>query len=225
MYSLHPNLKINIKNNLNILSSTFDVYETMTDVLNANYDGHQRNLSNRGLSQLYPIPKNRTCKSAGIPNHYCTCLKQIRIAENHPLAIEGAKFLVDQLNTILRNYSDVCRIISISKILYVRKISIDNRVKFGVNSYKIAKQWEGPKFENKTKSRFADVTKTVEKLEIGIETEPFSAQFEALIQSEIKSSGRKSWSVDGTISRINKYDGLSNCVDDKNIRKYCSCKV
>lgn len=75
-YELHPQIENNIDGNKNILCSNFDVYETMIDIVNANYEGRQRKISSKGQSQLYPLPKQRTCKSASIPDHYYTVSKK-----------------------------------------------------------------------------------------------------------------------------------------------------
>lgn len=64
-YAKYPHILKNLKMNEAILSSHFDTYETLMDILNENFNGSQRPWQARGLSQLYPIPANRTCKRAG----------------------------------------------------------------------------------------------------------------------------------------------------------------
>lgn len=50
---------------------------------------------------------------------------------------------------------------------------------------------------------------------------PSKAQLEATIRCD---EGPESFSIIGSISRINKYGNQSYCVSDSNLRKYCFCK-
>lgn len=60
-------------------------------------------------------------------------------------------------------------------------------------------------------------------IKLGIETQPNNATFEALL----KSGGDHNmiWTVIGDVSRLSMYKGLSDCMNDKFLRKYCSCKI
>lgn len=219
-YRKHPHLKYNIENNMNLLSSSFDVYETLQDILNENYNEYQRNFNSRGLSQLYPVPKNRTCKSAGIPQHYCTCLKEKILNNTNALAIDAARHLVKHLNFILTNFSDLCQVITFSKLLYAKEVDYEQKLKSNIHSYTNAKLFD----TGKTISRLTRGL-TIETLEIGLETNPFKARFEAMLKSDISIFRVKTWKLLGGISRISKYEGLSDCINDKSLRKICSCKI
>lgn len=216
-YKSHPNINKSIDGNKNILSSSFDVYETMKDILDANYEGIQRKVTSRGQSQLYPILKNRTCSAAGIPNHYCTCVKEKPLNVSNDMVADCALTLVDNLNAILKNVSDICYEIKLSKILYATQIDFDDKLKNGVKSYKSSKIYESS-MKNKSKS---DV---VEKIRIAIETEPFEASFEAMMRNVKTKNGSTTWSLESGISRTNGYSGLSECVKTKQLQKLCSCK-
>lgn len=98
----YPRLATALDKNQQRLTTHFDIYETLVDVLNGNFHGNQRNLGSRGLSLLYKIPANRTCKIAGIPQHYCACTEALSINVDNPAVIGAAKFLVDYINELLR---------------------------------------------------------------------------------------------------------------------------
>lgn len=208
-FTLHPQLKENMEKNSEVLSSSFDVFETLQDVLNSNFDGIQRGWNSRGQSQLYPLSKNRTCKSAGIPNRYCTCIKSTLLSPNSSIYFDVADAFVTHLNFVLKNVSDICHQIKLKKILFVSKLDSDDALN-------VAKYFDGfAKYDK----RSALPKTVVRKFQIGIETQPNRATFETLM----KFNGSH-WTAEGGISRTSKYAGLSDCVNDKELRKYCSCK-
>ncbi|RUS82287.1 hypothetical protein EGW08_009965, partial [Elysia chlorotica] len=72
----YPELIKTLKINQNRLSSHYDVYETMKDILFLK--GHKRpegTVQERGISLFREIPKARTCRNAGIPDEFCACGK------------------------------------------------------------------------------------------------------------------------------------------------------
>lgn len=220
-YRLHPNIEANLKYNENLLTTSFDVYETLKDISEANYDGVQRRSGSRSLSQLYPLPKNRTCRNAGIPDHFCACAKETVIDKYSALAQKLGNFLIDYLNALLmQNGTNMCRNITLTKIEFVQMVDFDEKVKQGVKNYDEVREME-EKMINKTfeKSRFP------KSYRISVDTEPFGAKFEALIRVIItKETDSTIMEMDGTVSRTNSYKGLSDCIEDPVLRKYCSCK-
>lgn len=214
-YRKYPNIKANLQQNTELLSSSFDVYETLQDILNCNYNDRQRRYSSRGQSHLYPLPKDRTCNQAGIPDHYCTCTIETQMNINDTLVVESANFLVNYLNHILKNVSDICSKIYLTKILFAKVVDVDEKVKKGIRNLVEAMDHDAGYEVRKSTSVYKQVR-------IGIETHPNRALFEALLRKEI--FGKKLWSLSGTISRYSTYSGLSDCVNDRHLRKYCSCK-
>lgn len=216
-YEKHPHIEKNIEENAEILSSSYDVYETLTDILNANWhNGSQRDAHNRGQSQLYPLPKNRTCNQAGIPDHYCTCSIGTDLPLNDTLVEEGANFLAQYLNFLLRNVSDICHNITLKKILFAKSVEVNDKVKHGVHNREEILQYKAGKLENK-------IFVVTKEIRIAIETHPHKAMFDVLLRKQDDGQS-KSWSVVGRISRSSRYRGLSDCVHDRDLRKYCSCR-
>lgn len=196
------------------------MYETLKDILDGNYEGTQRNLCSRGLSQLYPLPYNRTCASAGIPDHYCTCIKETPLNTELELVVRGAEYLVNTLNSYLADVVSLCHIIRLKRIIFVNELDYDKKVKQGVNSFDAAREAERKNFTNTTVKELQEAS-----FRFAIETDPFNAQFEALTKVQLKNNEFSNWKVIGSVSRINSYKGLSDCMDDAQLRKYCSCKV
>lgn len=221
-YKSHPKIKENLHKNSKVLSSTFDIYETLRDILDGNYEGSQRVLNSRGLSQLYPIPRNRTCSDAGIPDHYCTCIRDTPMNVDHPLSKSGAEYLVNYLNSILTNSTTLCQKIFLTRILFFRMIDYDEKVKQGVKAYEAARKLEEKAADLSSQS---STNSSIRSFRFGIETEPFNAQFEAVLNANFSNDDSGlTWQVEGTVSRMNSYKGLSDCIKDVNLRKYCSCK-
>ncbi|GFO32785.1 hypothetical protein PoB_005929000 [Plakobranchus ocellatus] len=70
----YPQLISTHKINQNSLSSHFDVYETIRDLLYLkNLPRKNGSQKERGISLFREIPRERTCDNAGIPGEFCAC--------------------------------------------------------------------------------------------------------------------------------------------------------
>lgn len=215
-YKKYPHIERNLNRNSEILSSTFDTYETFLDILNINFEGEQRNISNRGQSQLYPLPKNRTCNQAGIPDQYCSCVDEEHLDNDDPLVVQGAYFVVSTLNEILSGVADICQKIDLHRISYA------NRVGFT----KAKTLSEGTKSSvNETLEKLKSKLGLSQNIKIQFESMPFKAVFQALVKiTNFDDRTKKEFSVIGDIIRVSKYAGLSDCINDRRLRMYCPCK-
>lgn len=75
--SKYPEKYKNLKENSKKLTSTFDVYMTLQDILHLSTKNHNISKSKacpHCYSLFSDIPGNRSCKQAGIPELWCTCL-------------------------------------------------------------------------------------------------------------------------------------------------------
>ncbi|KAJ8938629.1 hypothetical protein NQ314_011409 [Rhamnusium bicolor] len=75
----YPTKHANFKKNANKLTSTYDLYMTLQDILNMSVDKFHYNISSsmactKCSSLFSEIPENRTCEDAGIPVEWCTCI-------------------------------------------------------------------------------------------------------------------------------------------------------
>ena len=86
-------------------SQNFDVYKTLLDIVHGTYRRNsQGKLTNEpGISLLEPIPGNRTCKEAGVPSQWCTCVKLVHMPVNSPRVILSAIRLVKAINKELES--------------------------------------------------------------------------------------------------------------------------
>ncbi|GAB6030796.1 hypothetical protein CHUAL_007643 [Chamberlinius hualienensis] len=192
-----------VRQNRHRLITTFDLHETLKDILNCDYATVERMKFQpeirRGISLFKPISANRTCDDAGIPSVYCACkAPMIDLTNNSYEAKRLATLLVKQINNFTENVRDICakfvlrNIISFKKYLFQSIASTQFSSSIIRNSHVIA-----------------------------ITVEPGKAQFEATIQYDTQTS---SYIVNKDIRRVNKYGNTSYCITyDDYLRSICYC--
>ncbi|XP_059060605.1 uncharacterized protein LOC131853648 [Achroia grisella] len=102
----------NIKLNSKRLTTPFDIHATLSDLIDLENIENDKIKSreemsygyNRGISLFLPIPSNRTCKIAGIKDHWCTCQRDKKIPNNSAKAVAASKHLLKYLNKILSEH-------------------------------------------------------------------------------------------------------------------------
>ncbi|XP_075992557.1 uncharacterized protein LOC142987578 isoform X2 [Anticarsia gemmatalis] len=120
-------------NNLNLnakrLTSPFDVHATLKDLVDLNNlidsaittKSKESYAQNRSISLFLPIPSNRTCATAGIDDHWCTCHKGTVLPIDSPEGIEAGKQFITILNYSLRLHAE-CSKLSLTEILEITEI-------------------------------------------------------------------------------------------------------
>lgn len=202
----YPEATKNMRINANRLTTHFDVYATMLDLIDLKYISDvsiqnriieltKRSHMPRSISLFLPIPDRRTCFLADIPDTYCGCFDRISIPINESIVQFAAKFIVDEINQILEPHLTKCAQLKLHLIRHASFMS--NAVRF--NEYH--------------PFRLQDVF-------VQLQTVPGYGIFEATVRS---TAGRSTLSDD--ITRINRYENQSYCVDDANLKKFCRCKI
>ncbi|KAK2141258.1 hypothetical protein LSH36_1134g02060, partial [Paralvinella palmiformis] len=103
------------------LTTPFDIYETLQSVLNIYNAEKPVKPSDRGISLLNVIPANRTCKSAGIELHWCTCMQFESLNATEPEVQQAAEYAVTYINKLLYAVRDKCLELKLKKIFGARK--------------------------------------------------------------------------------------------------------
>ncbi len=95
--NLYPEWHRNLEINAGRLTSHYDVYKTMLQILRI-YDHdnvadkfYKASASQFGTSLFTEIPENRTCDDAGITVNYCACSKPSPVDIHHPKVLEAAE--------------------------------------------------------------------------------------------------------------------------------------
>lgn len=208
----NPKIVQNLKTNVGRLTTPFDTYYTLMDLLGYIKGFELGSTSSlRGTSLFGPISSKRTCPQAGISEHYCICQVETSLALTDPKCKMGGKLIVDTINQLIldefRNNS-ICVKLNLSKLyrceesLPNHKVITNSRVYFGnLISDDEAKE-------------------VTSKLRIIVEVIPSGGLFEATI---LYSKDHKTYNVINDISRVNKYGNQSSCIFDPILRKYCYC--
>nr|CAH7717381.1 unnamed protein product [Callosobruchus chinensis] len=195
--SQYPGAYENLEGNSKILTSPFDLHETLLDLSNLTGLRDQKGLneprSSRGVSFFRRISENRDCGDAGIVEHWCACLRSEEVEKNLLVVKEAADFAVSYINSLLESY-DRCASLSLDAILDARLL---------------------------THSRYVVYTADRQDHTLIIRTLPGKAVFEATVRHDKKTNTRY---VIGTISRLTLYKDQSACVDDVHLKLYCYCK-
>ncbi|EFA03493.1 uncharacterized protein LOC662511 isoform X2 [Tribolium castaneum] len=191
----------NLVKNTRRLTTPYDLHETLKDLLNPFALTHDflqsryRNVS-RGYSLFNEISPKRTCESAQIASHWCTCQQSIEIERNNSLVVEAANYAVDYMNFQLEGYAQ-CSNLTLESINDARIMTHEEHITNGneVKDYMII-----------------------------IETVPGNGVFEVTLRSTVGGQRANHFEVMGTISRLNLYGKQSACITDFHLKLYCYCK-
>ncbi|PSN37412.1 hypothetical protein C0J52_21222 [Blattella germanica] len=144
-----------------------------------------------------PLPKDRTCEDAGIPDDYCICARETKLSNNDTRVKRAAIDLVIYINTVLLGKTirqGLCAPLQLSSILSAYLVSL------------------GPKAAKPEGFRVM--------YRVVIEVSPSKGQFEGTIELD---AWREKGRVIGDVNRLNIYGQQSHCIADKLLRFYCYC--
>lgn len=187
----------NLRINANRLTSPFDLYMTLQDVLvrsGANYSMVKSEGCPKCQSLFSEIPKQRSCDDAAISLHYCTCTSFTPTDVNNDLVVGAANYILKELDKILLNqkaFTQKCAKYKLNKIM-------SSSVSKDVNRYK------------------------KEFVIVMLKTKP-EAVFEATV-SITNGLFSNNFVLEGDISRLDFYSPHSKCVHDAYLKKYCFCE-
>ena len=212
----HPHILEALKHNSRVLTSHFDTHATLQHLLNYPIEPKV----DIGQSLFTKIdPATRTCRSVGIKDHWCPCLKFSEVDKNSTIVTEAAEAIVKYIN------GEILGVIAEAK-RKCSKLRLSNITRAGLKAPSDAVQ----KFVSTSRNEKCDECGVVTgkkpkegklEYELVFSVEPSKGMFEAKV-----AKNKAGWIVDGDISRINLYGNQPKCVQDKhpNLRKYCFCK-
>lgn len=191
------------------LTTPFDLHEFLKNVLHRN---KYRPTSKRAFSLLAQIPLNRTCESAEISPHWCTCTEMITVSTNSSIVKKISNTFVENINLKLSNVSSICANLSLEDILlsYLIKPQ-DNLLKFESIENEVLHK----------KIQYGDPVNAVVDYQVTIRTQPGGGVFEGTFRFDEEFSALD---LVSDISRLNRYNDSSNCVQKSELRKLCYCK-
>ncbi len=208
----YPHLLDVLRLNQNRLSTPFDVFETLRSLLKFSGEVEENSLARRGHSLLSEIPPERTCSSAAILSHWCTCHDQKSIDRSNPAVQRAARFVVDYINRQIRKHGAMCAVLELDKITdarVVEKIQNFKRQKWNIHEL-FSDNFQQTLGRSETSSKEYLVT---------FQTRPGGAIFE----STVERNDLDQYQVVGDISRLNIYGDQSTCIHYHLHKKYCFC--
>uniref|UniRef100_A0A0N4ZJB5 Sulfatase domain-containing protein n=1 Tax=Parastrongyloides trichosuri TaxID=131310 RepID=A0A0N4ZJB5_PARTI len=213
------NIMGTVKNNSNVLTSFWDFYVTLRDIIKIESLLKENNsikgiYNVRGESLLRPI-KDRNCEEASIPEEFCPCQEEISLKRDDKIFTLLGDILINHLNTLLFNHLKLCSKLSLKKIHNVEMI-IPNNYFVEKPNYFLSFFYHNNNNNNRDNNKKEEI-----RFRATIETSPGDGIFEGTF----KQNNKKSYEVIGDINRINRYGNQSVCVDNQILRKFCYCYI
>ena len=209
----YPEILKNIRTNAHRLTTPFDIHATFHDILNFTGSG-LGDLKQRGISILKEIPKERTCKHAGIEPHWCACLAWKQVNQSNPVVQKSVEAALFTINSLMEKHRDKCAFLTLSRI--------SKSVKYSANSnvlkYKKSSDVDG---------RVADLSGSIkideDFYQVTFSTAPGDGLYEVTVKHSLNTSDITL--SEKEISRINRYGDAPRCVreDYPHLRPYCYC--
>ncbi|XP_045203694.2 uncharacterized protein LOC123556784 isoform X2 [Mercenaria mercenaria] len=202
--SLNDSLALNTER----LSVPFDVHQMIIDVVSKNFETPSKSYMEgrvRGHSLFQPLPTERSCRDAWIPENYCACYTSSPVnISNTAIGHVLGKQLVKDLNNMLSSHPK-CAQLSLHKVQDLQQVSHGLKLSDTENT--------GISF-----FQFFEPEKAKKRYDVSVVTVPGNGIFEAtyLVESESRMK------LLGNIIRVNRY-GEQPCISDKQMRPLCYC--
>ncbi|KAH8281131.1 hypothetical protein KR054_012108 [Drosophila jambulina] len=185
--------------NQNRLSSNYDLHNTLKHIIELGGGPSLPKAHDcpKCQSLFYPIDELRTCEDAAIPDHYCTCVPYKRINEKWGERV--APKVIDRINEYLagRNLSNICSTLTLD---YVHETEV--KVPLDMDFH-------------------GDDLRAVATYRTMFKVNQNRADFRATV---LFNNLTQTVEVDvTTISRLDSYEKVSTCVNDKTDKLYCIC--
>lgn len=214
----YPEFEKNLRENQDRLTTPFDIHATLTHLLHLDRPPSSElnetlsRLTPHGISLMDPIPKDRTCDTASILPHWCTCQTHKPVPVTEQVVINSATALVDTLNKILKPFEEACAALRLKHIVDARFGQANDIVLRFV------------KHQNDVINRHVvlgqKINAPVDYLII-VEVDPSGGVFEGTVRYDSEDGTYK---VLDDISRLNMYGNQSICINNARVRKFCYCK-
>ncbi|XP_015605036.1 uncharacterized protein LOC107272412 [Cephus cinctus] len=192
----NPDVYAALRVNQNRLTSPYDFYETLRDILvTAGGEANSSSGCPTCMSLFRRVPWERGCEDVGVSSHWCTCTAFRSVVTNSKIAAQGAQKFLEHVENIIKNYKDskgnrLCAKLKLKKLVRVDKVVDSSRQDAGTDAYFYM-----------------------------LQTTPGGAKYEATIRHH----GDGNYSIsDDEVNRINSYASSSKCLE-RGFKQYCYC--
>jgi len=193
-----PQWYTNLKINSNRLTSPFNLYNSLIDLYSLGFENKSKISITKSSSSFFDLsPEDINCEDSGIPQKYCRCGVSPELLPSSAMTSDLGRFVVKEVNGYLGALvqNGTCALLNMSSLLYSRELG----------SGEVGNMTE----------EFMSYTDYL----VALVTIPRDGKFEAKIR--IFQNSTKT--IIGEVSRINSYEGLSDCMSDYRLKNYCIC--
>lgn len=218
----YPDAYLNLLRNRHRLTTPFDLYETLGDLLEPGATLNADMLRQRsdalpamepmprGISLFLPVPERRMCMQAGILSQWCTCHESQPIVKRSARVLRVARFIVQHLNEMVRGFSGCQRL-----ALYTISDATVAGTSADIVGIEAKSKTKTPTTVTSLADHFADVT-------VRLLTKPGLGEFEATVR--VHGNRRDAAMMfTGAINRMNANGRQSECEKNATIQLYCFC--
>ena len=206
-----PTLTANLQNNEAIITSSFDVHTTLHHILT--YPSLPSGEQTQSLFQK--LSRNRTCKDAGIAEHWCPCFEWSPMDVNskhvQSIAVSTVKLINSKLSQFpLLNRS--CHKVSLKTVLHAITLQPNRKVQ----------TFHSTDQDGDRRVNYGGRAPDLLRYQIIFTTEPNQAKYE--VTAHVHSS---KVTVNPAISRLNRYNDQPACIAKQypHARKFCLCRT
>ncbi|CAH1782029.1 unnamed protein product [Owenia fusiformis] len=213
----YPNQMNMLKQNSEGLTTPYDIFETLYDVIDTSRWRKKPTYKDRGISLFKHIPFNRTCASAGIDLHWCSCLMYEEVAVDDPTVEEASLEIIKKVNLLSRDHRDVCSEQKLYKTLDAQLV---------VTTELLLKEWSTLDPYQRVANFSNQLDLEPKTYQVTVQAQPSSAIYEATLEvtSGFLSAGYK---IKGDISRLDHHGDQGKCTHElfPELRKFCHCRT
>ena len=217
----YPGFYRNLGANTDILTTYYDIYATFKHILSGLDEGKLPPAHKFGTSLFSDIVElNRTCKQAGIDEHWCPCLTFTDVDVEDSIVQTISMKMVEGINERLLEYNnskELCSQLRIYSVLRASKTLPNSKVQ------QYEKTLRSSSCDNCDIKLNSNFNATEIKYEIVFKVQPSNAVFEASGEFNTET---KRITLNDNISRLNMYGNEPDCIAKEipYLRAFCFCK-
>jgi hypothetical protein len=211
----YPRLVAQVRSNSNLTIAPYDIHATLQHLI-AMTNKNVALPKTLGTSIFTPMPSERSCKQANIPEHFCTCSKWITTSITCSVVQLLLRF-IKLTNEELENANNSCGKLKLVHIGKVENLAVDPSV-FSVATDRHGRRREKHAFSSNTVGGYVRIHFTLTASSRGVETR------EKMLYEMTARLNQRVDFFDGT-SRLDMYGDDAKCVEKgfPHLRSFCAC--
>lgn len=212
--SRNPSAFAHLVTNSARLTTPFDIYDTVMNLVHTQPTRVHKRYSAKGYSLLGAHPSNRSCADAGVDMHWCACYSAHLLDSQLSTVQAAGQSVVDHINHLLTAFRHTCATLTLKRIVNTFVLKHTNSDKHQVADIRSIQ----------VQTALSSDLVMTNILLVTIETHPSEAVFEATLSVDLSVANKPRLTIVGDISRINEYGSQADCMRVHNLRKFCFCK-